>query len=311
MAIVNSDYLSGVLETFRAMFEENFEAAAGQEMFLTNLAMRVPSDGEQNTYTWFGTVPVMQDVTHGTVNLEGLNRYNFTIENLEFQNAIEVERVVMERDRLGLIRPRINQLSLEAARHPAQLLMDLFETPGNAYDATAFFSNTRTIGASANIDNILAGSGTSVANFQTDLGTARGQMRDFQDDQGRPMNLIGNTIVIPSGLEQVVWQALNRDQGDGAISPAMPADFGNGSVMSGYRVFVNPYLTDADDWYLLHAGGEGERPFVFQEEKPVEFMGDDDINTRDFITKRTFVYSAYGRYNVGVADPRYAVKTTN
>jgi phage major head subunit gpT-like protein len=309
--IVNSDLLSGLNTTFRAIFEESFAAAAGQQIFLNGLAMRVPSDTENETYSWFGTVPQMQDVTHGTVDLQGLNKYSFTVTNREYQNAIEVERVVIERDKLGQVRPRLNQLAMEAARHPAQLLMDLFETPGNAFDGTAFFANTRVIGSSANIDNILAGTGVTVAQFQADLAVARGTMRDFQDDQGRPMNLIGNVLVIPSELEQTVWQALNVSQGDGVISPTMPADFGNGTQMRGYNVFVNPYLTDADDWYLLHAMGDEERPFVFQEEKPVEFLGADDTNTRNFITARSFVYSAYGRYAVGVTDPRFAVKTTN
>lgn len=309
MAVVTSDYLAGVLTNFRALFESDFQAALGVVGW-RELATEMPSNGEQNTYTWFGTVPTMKDVTHGSPEREGLPRYNFSIENVEYQAEIEVERAVLERDQLGLVRPRIGQLGQEAARHPGQLIFNLFETPGNAFDGTAFFADTRVIGNSANIDNNLAGNGVTVANFQTDLATARGQMRKFQDDQGRPMNLVGNVIVVPSELEQVAWQALNTAQGDGVVSPAIPASANGLFRASGYLVVTNPFLTDVNDWYLLHVSGDS-KPFIFQSEKRPELLGGTNPNEQAVIESRKFLYAVNARYNVGVTDPRFAVKTVN
>jgi len=253
----------------------------------------------------------MQDVTHSQADLEGLHEFNFSITNLEYQAAIEVRRAALERDQLNLIRPRISQLAQEAARHPGKLIFDLFETPGNAFDGSAFFADTRTIGDSGNIDNNLTGTGTTVAQIQADLAAARTAMRKFQDDKGRTMNLIGNVLVIPPDQEQAFYQALNVQQ-EGGVNPAVvPANASGVTAGKGYTIIVNPELTDANDWYLCHVGAGDNRPFVWQEEKAPVLESDTDPMTREAILKRNFVYSVYGRYAVGSTDPRFIVKTVN
>lgn len=310
MAVVTSDFLAGVLTNFRALFHRDFQAARGLQGWAI-LASKVPSSGELNTYEWFGTVPKMEDVTHGQVSVQGLDEYNFSITNSEYQAAIEVRRAALERDQLGLIAPRIGQLAQEAARHPGELIFDLFETPGNAFDGTGFFADSRTIGESANVDNQIAGSGTSIAQFQTDLAAARTQMRKFQDDKGRVMNLIGNVLVVPPDIEQTVYQALNVQQEGGVTVAVVPALASGVLTGKGYSIVVNPQLTDANDWYLLHVGPGQDKPFIWQEEKRPVLESDTNPNTRQAIIDRTFIYSVNGRYAVGVTDPRFAVKTTN
>ena len=310
MAVVTSDFLAGVRTNFRALYEREFQAAQGLQGW-EKLVLTQPSDGELNTYNWFGTVPLMQNVTHGTVQLAGLLPDNFSLTNQEFQSAIEVERAAFERDKLGLIMPRIQQLGGEAARHPGQLIMQHVLNNDNAFDAASFFGDTRTIGNSANIDNNLAGSGITVANIQTDLGSAVAQMRVFEDDQGRPMNLRGNVIMVPPELEQLMFQALNRVSGDAVVSPVIPVTENGIWAASGYQVIVNPYLTDANDWFLFHVGQGAMKPFIFQVEKRPVLESDTNPNDRATILARTFVYSVYGRYQTGMTDPRLGVRTVN
>lgn len=309
MAVVTSDFLAGILTNFRALFQNDFQAAMALQGW-RDLAVFMPSNLESNTYTWFGTVPVMEDVTHGRAARESLPRYSFVITNNEYQSIIEVERAALERDQLNLIRPRITQMGQEAARHPGQLILQLPLSPGNAFDGVAFFSDTRVIGSSANIDNIATGTGTTVAQIQTDLATVRGTMRKFQDDRGRPMNLIGNVIMCPTELEQAFWQALNVSQGQ-LTNPTLPASQNGVWSAGGYLVIPNPYLTDANDWYLLHNGGPTQRPFVWQEEKSPELLGGTNPNEQIVIETRKFLYSVNYRGNVGVTDPRFAIKVTN
>jgi len=310
MAVVTSDFLAGVRTNFRALYNREFAAAQGLQGWQA-MALKMDSNGELNTYNWFDTVPVMVDVTHGTVELQGLRPDNFSLTNREYQSAIEVERAALERDQLGLITPRVQQLGQEAARHPGQLIFQHVLNNDNAFDASAFFGDTRTIGSSANIDNNLAGTGTSVAQIQTDLGSAVAQMRVFEDDKGRPMNLRGNTIMVPPELEQLMWQALNRSAGDGVNAPPQPVSDNGLWQASGYNVAVNPYLTDANDWYLFHVGGGMMKPFIWQVEKTPVLESDTNPNDRQTILARTFVYSVYGRYVTGMTDPRLGVRTVN
>lgn len=309
MAIVTSDFLNNVLTNFKALFASDFLAAQALQGW-QQLANRVPSNGDQNIYNWYGTVPKMVDVTHGSVEFAGLKYYNFTISNLEYQNGILVERTVFERDNLNLVRPKINQLALEAARHPGELILNLVLNNSNAYDGAAFFADTRTIGDSANIDNQLAGTGTTVAQFQADLAAARSAMRKFQDDKGRPMNLIGNVIMVPPELEQLAWQSLNANQGS-LNQPVVPASKNGILEAGGYIVVANPFLTDPNNWYLFHVGPGEDKPFIWQVEKDPELQSETNPNSAFVIENRKFMYSAYARYNVGFTDPRFGVLTTN
>lgn len=310
MAVVTSDFLAGVRTNFRALFEREFAAATGLQGW-RQFVLETPSDSEIESYNWFGTVPLMQDVTHGTVQLAGLRPDNFSLTNAEFQAAIEVERAALERDKLNLIMPRVTQLSAEAARHPGQKIFQNVLNNDVAFDGSAYFANTRTIGESANIDNILTGTGITVAQIQTDLGAAVAQMRVYQDDQGRPMNLRGNMIMIPPELEGPMWQALNRSGGDGVNEPVIPVSDNGVWSASGYSVAINPYLTDANNWYLFHVGAGDLRPFIFQTEKRPVLEADTNPNDRATILARTFVYSVYGRYQTGMTDPRLGIETTN
>lgn len=290
------------------MFQNDFDAAR-QIQGWSDLALEVPSDTESNTYTWFGTVPKMEDVSHDVVTIRNIPNYNFIITNKEWQTAIEVERAALERDRLNLVTPRIGQLALEAARHPGELMMGLFETNPTTFDGTAFFANAHTV---STFDNLLAGTGTTVAQFQADLATARAAISLHQDDKGRAMNLTGNVIVVPPALEMTAWQALNANlAGNGVDRGVPPATLGGMWQSAGYTVIRNPFLTDVTDWYLMVNGGPTQRPFVFQVEKAPILESDINPISRDAIIQRTFLYSVYGRYNVGVTDPRFGAKIVN
>ena len=69
MAIVNSDFLAGVLENFQATFNRRFPAAVANQLW-PQLTMRVNSDTEQESHEWFGTVPPMRDRTQRRQRLD-------------------------------------------------------------------------------------------------------------------------------------------------------------------------------------------------------------------------------------------------
>ncbi len=307
MAVVDTDFLAGVLTNFRALFQEDFEAALAFQSWL-DIAMKVDSSGRIESYNWFGTPPKLEDVTHGEPTLHGLNNFNFSIENHLFKSIIEVDRSTLEDDKLGLIMPRVRQLGPEAARYPGELIFNLFESGGLAYDGVAFFANTRAIGESANIDNIVGGAygdGT-VAEFQAGLRDGIEAMMLFQDDRGRPMGLTPNVIVVPARLRQTAFQALNANQGT-ITQPVIPATQSGVFEAAGYKVMVNPKLTTVDDWYMLHVRGT-TRPFVFQERIAPALEGITTPTSESGVIRDKFAYSVRARGNVGYGDPRYAVK---
>jgi phage major head subunit gpT-like protein len=77
----------------------------------------------------------------------------------------------------------------------------------------------------------------------------------------------------------------------------------------GFRIVVNPYLTDTNDWYLIRASG-GVAPFIYQTRvaPSLEPLVEGSTNA---ILNDTFVYTVRARYAAGVGDPRHIVRTTN
>lgn len=308
MAIVQSDFLNYVLSGYQRLFDGTFDAAKNLQPW-REIAMMKNSSGDLESYNWLGSPPVMVDVTRGELQIEGAYPYQYLLTNKTYKSAVEVKRSMFEDDRFGMVSDEISQLGFEAARHPGQLIFQLFTSGGLAFDGTAFFADTRVLGRSANIDNIQAGTGTSIAQFQADLGTCRGVMRKYQDDQGRPMNLVPNTIVVPAELEQVAFQALNANQGS-INQQAIPATADGSFTAGGYLVMVNPYLTDVNDWYLLCRNGQF-KPFIYQERIAPSLEGITSPNTDEGVIRDRFIYSVRARYEVGYGDPRYAIRITN
>lgn len=310
MAVVNSQFLDGVLTNFRSLYVREFNGAQALQGW-QQFAMRQESSGATTTYEWFGTVPRMQDVTQDQVSLRGLEEYNFSIQNREYQAAIEVARMTFERDELNLVTPRVQQLAGEGARHPGELIFELLEANPVAYDDIAYFADTRVIGESANIDNLLVGTGTTQAQIQDDLNSGREAMRLFQDDRGRPLNKVPNAIMCPISMELPIWRALNPTSAGNLDRANLPVTSNGVLTAGGYSIIGNPYLTDASDWYMFHLGGPSMRPFIWQVEKQPVLESDTNPNSRENILLRKYLYSIYGRYNVGVTDPRLGIKIVN
>jgi len=304
---VTPGLVAGALTTFRTIFNAAFDAATNLQPW-RSIAMEVQSTSDTETHHWLGTVPAMVDVTRDVLQVESLYAFDYSLANNTYKAAFEVPRAFFEDEKLGLVTPKIQQLAMEAARHPGQLIFQQVITNPLAFDAVAFIADTRVIGRSANVDNSIVGTGTTVAQFQADLAAATSQMLLFQDDQGRPMSSIGNVIMVPPALRQTAYQALNTNQA-AALNQMVAPPQGVISSNEGFTIVVNPYLTDVNDWYLLSVEG-GFAPFIYQTRisPTLEQLAEGSTNA---VVNDKFIYTVRARYNVGVGDPRHIVRTTN
>jgi len=314
MAIVNSDFLAGVLTNFRLGFDNALFDAAQNAAPWMELAREVPSTTDTENHSWLGTVPKMVDTTGRDLETSNLLNFSYAIQNRTWKSGFEVERSTFEDDKLNMIPPKITALGQEAARHPGELIMSLPVSNGLAFDEVAWIADTRVIGESANIDNNKAsvGSGTTIAGFQADLAAARGLLRSFQDDKGRPMNSVGNVVMVPVGLEQLAYQSLllNFPAAAPTAAAVVPATTDGVIRVNGYSIYVNPFLTDANDWYLMAVDGS-RKPFVYQTRIAPALEGVTSPNTESGVIRDRFIYSARARYNVGYGDPRLVVRIVN
>jgi hypothetical protein len=143
-----------------------------------------------------------------------------------------------------------------------------------AYDGNPFYGDTHLFAkaGSNNIDNNLAGTGTSVTQLYTDLGTAIATFRGYLDNQGHllnPVSALGRDnflIQCPLSLEQSFRTLLNSEMIPAPVASGIQTVAAapvTNSLRSAADYFPDGYLT-GNSWYL-HYIGMPRRPYVYIE----------------------------------------------
>lgn len=300
MAIINTGLLSKGL---RSEFFGRFDAAT---TYFQDLATRIQSNSDSETYKWLGSVPRMREWGTGRV-ARGVNAESYSIENLKYEATLEVDRDEIADDKTGQIRVRVAELAERAATHKdyliAQLLINGESAGFNGYDGVSFFNTSHVSGASGSQSNKIEADATdpddpTTDEFSAGLKAAIGTMMGFKDDQGDPMAIsaTGLVCVVPTTMYLTALEA---------ISATVVSSTTN--VLSGAaRVIAFPWLTDQSKWYLLKADGV-IRPFIFQDREPVEFTSLTEDSDEGF-RREKFLYGVRARYRLAYGYWQFAVR---
>lgn len=286
----------------RVNFQKAYSGMLGRDYLqaLRPLISFVPSDGRSEKYGWIGDIPGVREWL-GEKTYGGLKDYGYTITNKDFFDGFAIDRNELDDDQLGGFGERISGLAEACAQYPFDLIASLIVngTTNLAFDGVAFFSDAS--GVRTN-DNLLAGSGITLANIQADIASARAAMMRFTSDSGRTLNLSFDTILCPPELESLMIQAVT--------TPSMVV--GNNAPITNpasrwiKQVIAIPELTDANDWYGISTS-RVMKPFLFQERKaPVPVLDDSTVKSN-----RKLMFSAEMRGNAGYGFPQLAVKVVN
>lgn len=275
-----------------------FQAARDQAPGILGAAMPIQSTGAYEKLGWVGAMPAVQQWL-GTRNATQFKDYDYTIKNLDWQTAVPINENDLDDDQTGALQMFPQQLAQRIMMHPQILMVDLLINGDSAlaYDGVAFFSD---VSAPRTIDNLLAGTGTTLAQLETDLNSALVAMAKFADDQGEPLNINGSMIVCPKALERQ-FRRLVQSQFDASASIQ-----GVYNPYSDIQVVASPKLDadDANDWYLL-AANEPIKPLVFQLRKAAEPTMEKTNHSKEW------VFGADYRGNGGYGLPHLAIKTVN
>ncbi len=301
MAVINTGLLTKGL---RSEFFNRFEATPAH---FKELATRIPSTSDSETYRWLGTVPKMREWGTGRV-AKGLRTESYSVENLKYEATIEVDRDEIADDQTGQIRVRVGELAQRAATHKDFLIAQLLSNGGtagfNSYDGVTFFSDTHVSGDSGQQDNNLTSSATdpdnpTVQEFKAALKQAIAAMMSFKDDQGEPlpMGATGLVCVVPPTMFFTALESINATVIDNTTN-----------VLSGAaKVISMPWLTDASMWYLLKTDGV-LRPLIFQDREPVEFSALAQDSEEAF-KREKYLYGVRARYRMAYGYWQFAIRT--
>jgi len=288
---------------------EFFQRYDGTQTHFGELATRIASTKDRESYKWLGSIPKMREWGQGRL-ARGVRTESYDVTNLKYEATMEVDRDEIDDDQTGQIRIRVNELAQRAATHKDYLISQLLingQTAGfNSYDGVAFFADAHVSGASGSQDNQLGASAAAptdptVAEFKTALRAAISAMLAFKDDVGDPamMSANGLSCIVPPSMYLNALEALSATL------------IGNTTnVLQGAaKVISFPWLAGAPTkWYLLKTDGI-VRPFIFQDRSPVEFTALEE-NSDEGFRREKFLYGVRARYAMTYGEWRAAIVTT-
>lgn len=302
----------------RADLLQTSQDAAANPFRITSLAMSsLPSTARTESYGWLGQPAQLEDMTNAPLVLSPLSETKYDLSNKTFGSSVGITRDDLADDQVQGFIMRARQLNQMGVYLGDKLGVDLLKngtssTLGLCYDGVSFFNDShpsRGSGAGSGVqDNLLAGTGTTVAQLATDLTSALAGMLNLKAENGAPFHMNAAAarfaIVCPVSL----WLAFKDVLGaglTGVISQTSNVRF----VDMPFVVIPSPELTDANDWYLLRTDTP-VRPIFLQEREPLsaEMLGEgSDIWTKE----RKALWVVYRRCVGGYAHWQNAVKVVN
>ena len=288
--LVNQPNLTAVFLNLKTTFNKAFEAAPS---IWNEIAMLVPSSSKQNDYSWLSRFPKMREWI-GEKYLKTLEAFKYVIANKDFEATVAVDRNDIEDDTLGIYGPMAQEAGFSAKQLPDEIVLELVNNgfTNLGFDGQFFFDADHPVGDPAvSVSN----KGTAklkfdtLANAQASFGVARTAIRNFKDDESRPLDLKPTILLVPPAFEDTATALINNERlEDGKPNPY------KGSV----KVVVSGRLTSDTAWFLL-VTNKPVKPFVYQERKKPVFVQQTTSDSDDVFMKKEFKFGAEARGNGG------------
>ncbi len=300
MAIINTGLLT------KGLRSEFFSRFDGATTLFQDIATRIQSSSDIETYKWLGSLPRMREWGQGRV-AKGIGAESYSIENLKYESTLEVDRDEISDDKTGQIQIRVAELAQRAASHKDYLIAQLLingETAGfDSYDGVSFFNQSHVSGSSGVQSNMISSSAVDPDNptleeFKIGMKNAIGTMMALKDDQGEPLSIAASGLLcaVPTTMHMTAMEALNATLINNTSN-----------ILAGVaRVVALPWLSDVSKWYLLKTDGV-IRPFIFQDREPIEFTALTEESDEGF-RREKFLFGVRARYRMAYGYWQFATR---
>lgn len=282
--IVNKQNLSNIFISLKTTFNNAFDTAPSN---WEKVAMKIVSTTTQNDYAWLSKFPKMRAWV-GDKNVKALEAFKYSIPNRDFEATVEVDRNDIEDDQLGIYAPQAQMAGFSAKQLPDEIVMDLINASfvSLCFDGQYFFDIDHMAGGVA-VSNkgTKALSAASSAAAEASFGAARLAMRKFKDDEGRPLNITPNVLLVPPALETTALKLRNSE---------FLAVNDNNPYRGTFEVVVDAHLTSDTAWFLLDMT-QPVKPFIYQERKAPVFVEQTDPQADDVFNRKKFKFGAEAR----------------
>lgn len=282
--IVNRDNLTNIFISLKTIFNNAFDAAPS---VWEKIAMKVPSTTGQNDYAWLSTFPRMRAWV-GEKYVKSLEAYRYSIPNKDWEATVEVDRNDIQDDQIGIYAPQAQMAGYSAKQLPDEIVIDLANAAFTTlcYDGQFFIDIDHAVqGVSVSNKGVKMLDATTLAKLEASFGAARTAMRKLKDNEGRPLNIIPNILLVPPALEMTALKIRNNE-------------FLAATEVNPYRgtfdVVVDGRLSSDTAWFLLDTT-KPIKPFIYQERQAPVFVEQTDPQTADVFNRKKFKFGAEAR----------------
>lgn len=297
------------LDALRVQFEMRFNEAYGDtEVWAPKLATAIPSSTKQNVYGWVAQQTKMREWI-GPRQALNLTEHDYTLVNQRYEATIELDRDEIEDDNLGLFTSvTVPQLAQAAKKHNDQLLKTLLQSNSEAgpaaFDGLSLFNDAH---PTFDEDGTTYDNNFSLALTSDNLFTVWSTMAAYTGEDGEPLGIIPNTLVVPPQLYRtaleivragVVARSIENAAADSIASAAID------NVMQGWMdvVMIPEFANIADRWYVADTS-KPLKPLIVQNRRSDQFVARDNPQDPKVFDQAKFTYGVDNRKNVGVTLP--------
>ncbi|MGE4442119.1 MAG: Mu-like prophage major head subunit gpT family protein [Desulfomicrobium sp.] len=282
--LINKASLEGLFISLKATFNKAFTTTTSTWQ---KIAMKVPSTTGQEDYAWLANFPKMRKWI-GSKMVKALEGFKYSIVNDDWEATVEVDRNHFEDDVLGIYAPQAQMAGWSAAQLPDEIVYDLVNNgfTNKCFDDKAFFATDHKVGkSSVSNKGTKALSAATLALAQGSYGAARTAMKKFTDEDGRPLNITPNILLVPPALGDTARLLMTVDK----LEDGKPNPYKNTA-----EVVEDARLTSDTAWFLLDIS-KPVKPFIYQERKAPVFVSQTNPEADDVFTRKKFKFGAEAR----------------
>ncbi len=275
-----------------ANFSTSYQTTAS---WASQLATTLPSDSEIEQYGWVGRIPTLREWLGPRV-AHSMAAETLIVPNKLFELTLEVDRIKLEDDKYGIFANDAQQLGWQSKKWPDQTITSAIRGNINCTDGRPFFDASHPVDLYDATKGTFTNAYTTTALTAGNYASVREAMMIRVAQDGQPLGVIPNLLVVPPQLEYVARQILHAD----FIAPnAIGAQTQVGAVTNTLKgsadLLVIPELAaDATTWYLL-CTTMPIKPVVWQLRKAPEFVARTNPQDPKVFDERKFVYGVEAR----------------
>ncbi len=286
------DITRGNINAVFTSFATRYQSAYGEaSTWFERVSTTVPSGSRSTKQIWLSLLPRMREWV-GERIAHNLSANEYELKNKDYELTVEVERNDIMDDQLGVYAPIVDHIGRSAKKHPDDLMVDLFRN-GNAaasvtYDGKPFFATDHPVSMSD--ATAQANYGTSTALNATNYAAKRAAMMTYKGEDGRPLGIVPNLLVVPPQLEATARTILNADM----VSDGAGAGISNVHRGSADLLVIPELSVDATAWYLLDTS-KVIKPFVFQQRMQPNFVKKTEVTDDNVFYLKKFIMGVDSR----------------